>query len=96
MMGTLQVQSNGDAAADELFPDPGYVEVDPTGRYGRVRSIYVCCSSSSSLLIFFFRHAPSCPGLVVVLIVLLSLLCSNHRPTAVQRDSRQGILKDCV
>jgi hypothetical protein len=42
---------DGDAAADELFPDPGYVEVDPTGRYGRVRSFYICCSSSSSLLV---------------------------------------------
>lgn len=38
-MGALQLQSNGDGAAEGLLPDPGYVEVDPTGRYGRVRSI---------------------------------------------------------
>ena len=57
-MGALQVQSNGDgAAAEELFPDPGYAEVDPTGRYGRVRSIDICSSSSSLLVVFFFRHA---------------------------------------
>ena len=57
-MGALQVQrSNGDGAAEELFPDPGYAEVDPTGRYGRVRSIDICSSSSSLLVVFFFRHA---------------------------------------
>ncbi|XP_066389094.1 probable serine/threonine-protein kinase WNK3 isoform X2 [Miscanthus floridulus] len=40
MMGALQVQSNGDgAAAEDLFPDPGYAEVDPTGRYGRYNEI---------------------------------------------------------
>lgn len=70
MMGALQLQSNGDGAAEGLLPDPGYVEVDPTGRYGRVRSIVFVfvflsplaflalppCSSSSSSC----RHAPSC------------------------------------
>lgn len=35
-MGALQVQSNGDGL---FFPDPGYVEVDPTGRYGRYNEI---------------------------------------------------------
>ena len=39
-MGPLQVQSNGGDGGGEglLADDPGYVEVDPTGRYGRVRS----------------------------------------------------------
>ncbi|CAN6171172.1 unnamed protein product [Urochloa humidicola] len=43
MMGALQVQSNGDGGgggSEELLADdPGYVEVDPTGRYGRYNEI---------------------------------------------------------
>ncbi|TVU41937.1 hypothetical protein EJB05_15497 [Eragrostis curvula] len=37
MMGALQLvqQSNGDGS----FSDPGYVEVDPTGRYGRYNEV---------------------------------------------------------
>lgn len=40
-MGALQVQSNGgDGGGGGLFAeDPGYVEVDPTGRYGRYNEI---------------------------------------------------------
>jgi len=111
MMGALQVQrrsNNGDgaaaaAAADELFPDPGYVEVDPTGRYGRVRSIIfislLLFFLPPSLLVFVFvfflcRRAPSCRGTNNS--SFPPLLCSDHRLTAVRRDSWQGILKDCV
>ncbi|CAL5078750.1 unnamed protein product [Urochloa decumbens] len=39
MMGPLQVQSNGDGGDGLLADDPGYVEVDPTGRYGRYNEI---------------------------------------------------------
>ncbi|WVZ62170.1 hypothetical protein U9M48_011947 [Paspalum notatum var. saurae] len=39
MMGALQVQSNGDGGGERVLPDPGYVEVDPTGRYGRYNEI---------------------------------------------------------
>lgn len=39
-MGALQVQSNGGGAGEGLLADdPGYVEVDPTGRYGRYNEI---------------------------------------------------------
>ncbi|KAJ1288038.1 hypothetical protein BS78_02G058000 [Paspalum vaginatum] len=39
MMGALMVQSDGDGGGERLFPDPGYVEVDPSGRYGRYNEI---------------------------------------------------------
>lgn len=40
MMGAPRgVQSNGDGGGERLFPDPGYVEVDPSGRYGRYNEI---------------------------------------------------------
>ncbi|GJN24746.1 hypothetical protein PR202_gb12505 [Eleusine coracana subsp. coracana] len=39
MMGALPVQSNGDDGPLFPDPDPGYVEVDPTGRYGRYNEV---------------------------------------------------------
>ncbi|KAF8670442.1 hypothetical protein HU200_050652 [Digitaria exilis] len=38
-MGALKVQSNGDGGEGLFTDDPGYVEVDPTGRYGRYNEI---------------------------------------------------------
>jgi hypothetical protein len=55
MMGALQLQSNGDGAAEGLLPDPGYVEVDPTGRYGRVRSIVFVFLSPLAFLFLLAR-----------------------------------------
>lgn len=108
-MGALQLQSNGDGAAEGLLPDPGYVEVDPTGRYGRVRSIVFVFVFISPLAFLFLLARLLLPLVdmlrrvvwsivVLILINLASLLCSEPPTdwTAVQRDSRQGVLKDCV
>ncbi|TVT97310.1 hypothetical protein EJB05_57451 [Eragrostis curvula] len=51
MMGALQQvqQSNGDGS----FSDPGYVEVDPTGRYGRYNEVLGKGSSKTVCVIVF-------------------------------------------